>query len=447
MAEPLPEALEIQRSLAAGMVHASPDSLAPSASQASVVHPEPSNPLTWQRLRLSQTVCASSQHSRPRQRPPLSDTPGVQWASFTGQTGEYFRVWIVNTFLVLITLGLWSPWAKIRKRQFFLRHTWIAGGNFDFHAQPWPILRGRLIASAVFVTYWFTGNINPKYAAWLALVVALLAPWFVVNSLRFNLANTSYRNVRFAFNGRLIDGVRALLPLVIVAALTLVFPPSFAGYSFSWTGLKVFLPTLALSMLYPYIVGAYRLMLLNKARYGATPLECRARLRTVYAIYARALLLAIGLAIALAIIVGLCIVVLQPGAGATAPKPWSAVSIAVGTLILVSVACALTLLYSYVQSRVVNATLNLTWVSVNVPVHSALPMRALSRIYLLNIIAVVVSCGLLIPWAAVRVARLRVECMGIGGNAHINEFASSATAAGDATNDAASEFFSLDIAL
>ena len=50
---------------------------------------------------------------------------------FTGEAGEYFRIWIVNTFLAIVTFGLWSPWAKIRKRRFFLRHTWVAGANFE----------------------------------------------------------------------------------------------------------------------------------------------------------------------------------------------------------------------------------------------------------------------------------------------------------------------------
>ena len=68
----------------------------------------------------------------------------VEGFKFTGEAGEYFRIWVVNTFLTIITLGLWSPWAKIRKRRFFLRHTWVAGANFEYHARPWPILRGRL---------------------------------------------------------------------------------------------------------------------------------------------------------------------------------------------------------------------------------------------------------------------------------------------------------------
>ena len=43
---------------------------------------------------------------------------------FTGQAGEYFRVWIVNVLLSVVTLGLYSPWARVRTRQYFYGHTW-----------------------------------------------------------------------------------------------------------------------------------------------------------------------------------------------------------------------------------------------------------------------------------------------------------------------------------
>ncbi|MEM9624119.1 MAG: DUF898 family protein, partial [Pseudomonadota bacterium] len=34
--------------------------------------------------------------------------------SFTGDGTEYFRIWIVNLTLTLLTLGIYSAWAKVR---------------------------------------------------------------------------------------------------------------------------------------------------------------------------------------------------------------------------------------------------------------------------------------------------------------------------------------------
>ena len=36
---------------------------------------------------------------------------------FTGSGGEYFRVWIVNVLLSIVTLGLYTPWARRRTAQ------------------------------------------------------------------------------------------------------------------------------------------------------------------------------------------------------------------------------------------------------------------------------------------------------------------------------------------
>ncbi|MGZ5661700.1 MAG: DUF898 family protein, partial [Usitatibacter sp.] len=56
--------------------------------------------------------------------------------SFTGDAREYFRIWIVNLFLSVITLGIYSPWAKVRKKRYFYGNTWVAGANFDYHGNP-----------------------------------------------------------------------------------------------------------------------------------------------------------------------------------------------------------------------------------------------------------------------------------------------------------------------
>src|SRR5436305_11873488 len=41
--------------------------------------------------------------------------------SFTGSGSEYFRIWIVNALLSIITLGIYSAWAKVRTLQYFYR--------------------------------------------------------------------------------------------------------------------------------------------------------------------------------------------------------------------------------------------------------------------------------------------------------------------------------------
>ena len=67
---------------------------------------------------------------------------------FTGNGAEYFGIWIVNLLLTIVTIGIYSAWAKVRRLQYFYRHTELAGSSFDFHGSPIKILIGRVIALA-----------------------------------------------------------------------------------------------------------------------------------------------------------------------------------------------------------------------------------------------------------------------------------------------------------
>ena len=366
---------------------------------------------------------------------------------FTGEAGEYFRIWIVNTFLVIVTFGLWSPWAKIRKRRFFLRHTWVAGANFEYHAEPWPILRGRLIAGAAFVAYWFTGEINPRYAPWIALIIATLAPWLVVSSLRFNLGNTSHRNLCFRFEGSAKDGLRALWPLPLVALLTLMYPPVFDPTDFAKFDWKMLLPTLVLAVLYPYLSGAFRLLLLNHARFGLAPIACTTRVRTFYAIHLRGLLVGIGLML----VAGLLSAVIFGAVFSVwmtelmAKSRW--LPVVMGLVAALPAAFAALLWFAFTQTRVINATFNLTTVSTNVRVFSQIRTWPMAKLYFVNTLAVLLSCGLAIPWAAVRTAKQRVETTALAMGGDIDDIIAGAVPPSSAAADAATEFFSFDVAL
>ena len=67
---------------------------------------------------------------------------------FTGRAGEYFRIWMVNVCLSVLTLGIYSAWAKVRRRRYFYGNTLLDGAALDYLADPRAILKGRLIVLA-----------------------------------------------------------------------------------------------------------------------------------------------------------------------------------------------------------------------------------------------------------------------------------------------------------
>jgi len=80
---------------------------------------------------------------------PRTDAPSVAAPlafAFSGSGAEYFRIWIVNLLLTVVTLGIYSAWAKTRRLQYFYRNTRLADASFDFRGDPKAILRGRILA-------------------------------------------------------------------------------------------------------------------------------------------------------------------------------------------------------------------------------------------------------------------------------------------------------------
>src|SRR6185436_19796655 len=130
--------------------------------------------------------------------PPAPPSPAIAPAAayafgFTGRAPDYFRIWIVNLLLTLVTLGLWSPWAKVRKRRYLYGHTWLGDANFEYHADPVAILRGRLIAAGAAFLYWVINTLLPEAAPWLLALLLCGAPWIIARSLTFNASRSSHR--------------------------------------------------------------------------------------------------------------------------------------------------------------------------------------------------------------------------------------------------------------
>ena len=54
----------------------------------------------------------------------LAPTPPLA-LRFTGSGSEYFRIWIVNLLLTVVTFGIYFPYAKARKLRYFHENTLI----------------------------------------------------------------------------------------------------------------------------------------------------------------------------------------------------------------------------------------------------------------------------------------------------------------------------------
>ena len=64
---------------------------------------------------------------------------------FKGTGTEYFKIWIVNVLLCIVTIGIYYPWAKVRTRRYFYANTEYADRYFDYHATGKQLFFGYLI--------------------------------------------------------------------------------------------------------------------------------------------------------------------------------------------------------------------------------------------------------------------------------------------------------------
>ncbi|MBU2979296.1 YjgN family protein [Alteromonas sp. C1M14] len=158
---------------------------------------------------------------------PVEDKPVAGAAlTFHGKTGEYFSIWIVNLLLSIVTLGVFSAWAKVRTYRYFYGNTEIDGHRFTYLATPLQILKGRILAVCLFASYFILSTIHPIAGLVVAVLLAGFTPVLVVLSYRFKLRMTAYRHVRFHFNGSIKQAfvVFLLLPIASVFTLYTILP-------------------------------------------------------------------------------------------------------------------------------------------------------------------------------------------------------------------------------
>ena len=149
----------------------------------------------------------------------MADMPR-EYFTFHGNAGEYFRIWIVNLLLTILTVGIYSPWAKVRKNRYIYGNLQLADSYFDYRARPLIILRGRLIAMVLLFAVVASQWLFPALSVISFLLIGLITPWLVVRARMFNMRFTSYRNIRFGFNPAYGESYKAIYWYGFLAIIT-----------------------------------------------------------------------------------------------------------------------------------------------------------------------------------------------------------------------------------
>lgn len=389
--------------------------------------------------------------------PRIDNSPRHFQIDFTGSGSEYFRIWIVNLLLTIVTLGLYAPWAKVRKLKYFYGNTHVGGHTLDFHGSPKRMLRGYLLVGAMFFVVNVSGRINPIAGGIALLLVIALWPALVRASLQFRLANTSWRGMRFRFNGTMASAYKAfLLPLLVIGAFFAVVTalgPHPAGTGPDGEPIAPAAPspvlgalmgvlTLAFYGVMPYFW--YQLKRYQHDHYGFAQLQTE--LRTGAGSFYKVFLKTFGVVILCVMVFGI-LAAIGGGVGALAGKGPGAF-IAMIPIFILAVVLLQAVPYPYFVSRMQN----LLWSSTGsnqIRFKSALPFKGFFFLTLKNWFLTVLTLGFYWPFAAVATTRMKLQAMSIHTRVDLDALASETRAKGnqDASGDVAADLFGIDFGL
>ncbi|SCZ65792.1 YjgN family protein [Thiohalomonas denitrificans] len=318
--------------------------------------------------------------------------------SFAGTGTEFFRIWIVNIALTIITLGIYSAWAKVRTQRYFYGNTRLHGSGFEYLAEPLQILKGRLIGLGLFAVIMVGGEIAPVVGVIGSLLLFVLMPWIVVQSLRFRARNSAWRNVRFGFDGNVRGALAAFVGWPMLGMLTF-------------------------GLLMPLAFYKQQRFIVDHHRFGATAFRLELGPRPYYRLF----LTLVGIFLAAMIV----------------SVPLGTVTPMLPTLLLLPVYL---LLFAWFTVKSVNLKYNNTRIDDH-GFTASYALGSYMKLVALNTIGMVLTLGLFYPWARVRTARYAAEHMQLVSSGDLNGFVDQQSEQVSAIGQEVGDLFDVELGL
>lgn len=333
--------------------------------------------------------------------------------SFTGSGDEYFKIWIVNILLTIVTLGIYSAWATVRTKRYFYGNTHLDDNNFEYHAKPMQILIGRVLAIVLLIAYVFLSEVSPMVGMLFIGAITLVMPWVVMRSLKFNARMTSYRNVRFSFEGLTSDAYKIFLlipffPALVggglAALLYYVLDLKDSGIMAAIGGITL-LVMFALVPLVETFMMRYRF---NNLKYGQGQFFTNVEVKPIYMIYLKLVGIVVASYLVIGAIVGGVAYLIDSGVNAADDR------VGVFLTILIIPAYLIFILFgiytkSYLKSRKRNYLFSKTGLDDVLTLESDLQPWALFKLLASNLLLIILSMGFAKAWTMVRTQRHLVD--------------------------------------
>lgn len=344
-----------------------------------------------------------------------SKSNGLNKIEFDGNAREYFGIWIVNLILSIVTLGIYSAWAKVRTENYFKNNTKIFNSGFGYHATGGQIFKGRFIAFIVLVAISVLTTIQPALFVVLYPVLFFLVPWILNNSMRFAARMTSYRNIRFNWHGTYWETFWYFLIAPLIGILSL-------------------------GLLTPLIDKSYYAYFARSHSYGTTTFSANPKVGDFYKAFLAGVILPTAIIIGVSTIPMVIVQSSSPELGSDNPN------FLFGLLIVALYASIFSVVFIYgvlcrnllIKSLVLDDILTFD---------SQLNPWKFVWIALSNLVLTILSLGLMLPWAQVRMYRYLSNSTLVRAEGDIEKFVDEAHAKQSSLGEAIADFEGIEVTI
>ncbi|NRF17228.1 YjgN family protein [Vibrio coralliilyticus] len=379
---------------------------------------------------------------------------------FKGKGGEFFGIWIVNVLLTIITFGIYSAWAKVRTKRYFYGNTYVDNDNFEYHAEPMQILKGRLVAVAVLVIWAVANAFFPAASAALLLVFYIALPWLLWSNARFDAAMTSYRNVHFSFDSSLKDAYVALMGRGLGALLAMAI---YIGVVVAVSSVSAVAATVLgiaslvfMAVLYAWVVAGAHKYFSNGYRYGDWKLSAELETGFFFKTYLKAIGLGIVASIVLLIAMSLTVfsgfdfTALQNGDFSSLMGVSQVTVFIVAYLAIITLTIGLT---AYTTTRLRNYIFDQLQAKLDqesdnqYTFKSSLTARGYTWLVISNFLLQVVTLSIARPWVMVRTSRYVADNTVVFGDMSVLKATDQDSNVKSAVSDEVAQAFDLGIGI
>lgn len=346
---------------------------------------------------------------------------------FTGTGAQYFKIWLFNLLLTMLSLGLYYPWAKVRRLQYFYANTQFDGDALTYDGSPTVLARAYALLAAMAGLVGVTSCYSKAGAAVVVLACAALVPWLLHTSLHYQLRHTSWRTLRFGFTGTQKQAYGAILPIsgatgvVLAVALLAPFkktPPTWLGYCAVAVGIL-------LLGIAPWLVWNYKQYQHKHFTLGTLKSRFKATAHDYFRLFLQIYLFTI---VAISIATSIAMDWMHTSPPATGGQPVATLHVFNTTAILYLAAVALSLWF-LIRPFATARLQDIAWTQTgnsSLRCVSLLRYRDLLWLGLKNSLLMVLTLGLYWPFATVATTRLRIESVRVKTRVDPNILVSSA---------------------